>query len=330
MNNLLVIDEARTVAALEEHIRKVVAERGVDGVVMGLSGGIDSALVAALAVRVLGADAVHAAYLYDHHSARDIARNVRRVAAWLGLKLEERSIQPVMRDAGVYAAFGIGAAAVWSVSNRLFERTCRWMLGETPFVSNLRWLGTGAPLDGNFVKRWFQKIIRQAKTASAARHRYRREVLEEEARRNNRLLIGAGNRTEWLTGYFTRDGIDDVPIQPIVGLYKTQVRQLAAFLDMPARVVTQAPSGDMVKGITDELAMGVRYRKLDLILDHLAGGLDAETIRRAGCTDADVNLVRTMNHLSAWKRKPTGCDYAVDGGPGSALRARNQRPETGG
>ena len=62
----LAIDPEHTVVALEDYIRKVVAERGLDGVMLGLSGGIDSTLVATLAVRALGPGRVNVIYLYDY------------------------------------------------------------------------------------------------------------------------------------------------------------------------------------------------------------------------------------------------------------------------
>jgi NAD+ synthase len=193
------------------------------------------------------------------------------------------------------------------------------VLGETGYIDGLR-DGNGGPLRGGLLRQWFQKISRKARASGYVKHRYRRELAEAEAERRHLQLIGAGNRSEWLTGYFTPDGIDDVEIQPIGGLYKTQVRQLAAALDVPEAVQAQAPSPDGAKGITDELDMGISYRKIDLVLDHFAGGLSRETIESAGCTDADIALVRQMKDLSAWQRGAREDAFAVDGGPHGGLR----------
>ena len=320
MTDALQVDAAKTVAAVEDYIRRVVAERGADGVLLGLSGGIDSTLVATLAVRALGPERVHVIYLYDHLNSPALARRAERAAAGLGLKLEMRSIEAALRKKGNYRAFGIRASTFSDLPNRLFLHVSRLVVGESTFFVTLR-DGAGEPLSGGPIRRWFQKITREAHASGHAKHQYRRKVAETEARRRNLQLIGAGNRSEWLTGYFTTDGIDDVDVQPIGGLYKTQVRQLAAYLDVPEDVRRQPPSPDGMKGLTDERDIGMTYRKIDLVLDHLAGGLSRETIARAGCTETDMALVREMNRLSAWMRRGTPpYDYAVDGGPGSALR----------
>ena len=76
--------------------------------------------------------------------------------------------------------------------------------------------------------------------------------MERLAKERNLSLIGAANLSECEVGWFVKDGIDDLPVQPMAGLYKTQVRQLAKTLDLPEPVRTQLPSPDMAKGVTDE------------------------------------------------------------------------------
>jgi len=116
------------------------------------------------------------------------------------------------------------------------------------------------------------------------------------------LLLGAANQSEWFVGWFVKDGIDYLTIQPLKGFNKTQIRQLAAFLGVPAGVVEQAPSPDMMKGISDEFALGIRYSKIDLILDHLEGGMTKESVLAAGCTEKQIRLVQEMKRHSEWKR----------------------------
>jgi NAD+ synthase len=320
MHNPLLLDEARTVAAIEAYLKKVVKERGVDGVLLGLSGGIDSALVATLAVRALGAERVHAVYLYDHLSSTALAGRCREVAHSLGIDLRERSIESDLRTRGNYRSFGSRMVQLSGWQNRLFLWASRLVLGETNHLNGLREDGSGELRSDGPFKRLLRHISRPVRATVNARHRYRLELAEAEAASRRLQFVGAGNRSEWLTGYFAKDGIDDVEIQPIGGLYKTQVRQLAAALGVPKGVRTQAPSPDAGAGITDELDMGISYRKMDLVLDHLADGLSRETIESAGCTDADMALVRKMQELSAWKREGRSGAFAVDGGPRSALR----------
>ena len=153
-----------------------------------------------------------------------------------------------------------------------------------------------------------------------ARHIYRRKVLEGQAASNGWLLIGAANRTEWQVGWFVKDGIDDLSIQPIKGLYKTQVRQLAKHLQLPTGVIAQSPTPDMIKGITDEFALDMRYQKIDLALDHLDGDLTREEIAEAGCSEDEIQRVHEMNRLSSWKRGKRPMDPPVDGSSRGGLR----------
>jgi NAD+ synthase len=319
MSKYLRIDEERTVERLEVYLQDLYQKSGTGGVVIGISGGIDSSVLSVLAVNSLGKGSVHLEYLYDQHSDHELRRNARLMSEWLGVELVERSIEPAMRGAGVYAPFGMTATLFSGLLNRFLHQTYRLLFRETPFISSL-WLGSDEDSEGDQSQQSFRKLIRQPETGLNVRHRYRRQVLEEKASQRNWLLLGAANRTEWLVGWFVKDGIDDLPIQLLIGLYKTQVRQIAGLLEVPAEVQHHAPSPDMMRGITDEFALGLSYSKIDLILDHLAGGVTKETLLSTGCSDGEIRLVREMNRLSHWKRGSAHPHPPVDGGPAGGLR----------
>ena len=95
------IDEVRAVEGIKTYLRRVYDANGANGVLIGLSGGIDSAVLSTLAVQSLEKGSVYLAYLYDQHSQQTLRRNARRISAWLGLELEEKSIEPAMRKTGV-------------------------------------------------------------------------------------------------------------------------------------------------------------------------------------------------------------------------------------
>lgn len=291
------------------------------GILIGLSGGIDSSLLATIAVEALGRQSVHLAYLYDQHSSQDQFCNASDISKLLGVEMETRSIEQVMRERGIYSSFGMKITSFSGRLNRLLHQTYGAIFNETPFISSLK-IGHDQSIRKTTEGLGFRGIIRQPETGMNARHIYRREVLEEQARSNGWLLIGAANRTEWQVGWFVKDGIDDLAIQPIKGLYKTQVRQLASYLQLPAGVVTQLPSPDMMKGITDEFALGMSYAKIDLVLDYLEGGLTKEVITEAGCDEEKIQWVRELKRLSIWKRGTYPSQFPVDGGPNGDLRIR--------
>jgi len=124
------------------------------------------------------------------------------------------------------------------------------------------------------------------------------------ANHENKVVLGTGNRSEALTGYFTKYGDGAVDCNPIGNLYKQQVRQLAAHLGAPDRLVTKTPSAEMWAGQTDEAEMGLDYDTLDAILAlHVDGPLStAATVRELDVTEEQVERVVELYEGSAHKR----------------------------
>jgi NAD+ synthase len=104
------------------------------------------------------------------------------------------------------------------------------------------------------------------------------------------MVIGTSNRTEWLTGYFTKYGDGGVDLMPLADLYKNQIRQLAVHLDIPEIIVEKAPSGGLWPGQTDEGELGIDYDTLDLILSGMDKKMSEEEIAEA--LDVDLIMVQ--------------------------------------
>ncbi|GAB6860671.1 NAD+ synthase [Haloplanus litoreus] len=124
------------------------------------------------------------------------------------------------------------------------------------------------------------------------------------ANAENRLVLGTGNRSEALTGYFTKYGDGAVDCHPIGNLYKQQVRQLAAHIGVDDDLVTKTPSAEMWLGQTDEEEMGLGYDTLDAILAlHVDGPLSrSATVRALDVTAEQVDRVVDLYEMSAHKR----------------------------
>lgn len=91
-------------------------------------------------------------------------------------------------------------------------------------------------------------------------------ILYYHANLMNRLVVGTGNRTELLLGYFTKYGDGGVDIEPIGGLYKTQLRGLSRFMGIPKGIIDKTPTAGLWPGQTDEEELGVSYEMADNIL----------------------------------------------------------------
>jgi NAD+ synthase len=127
------------------------------------------------------------------------------------------------------------------------------------------------------------------------------------ANADNRVVLGTGNRTEAMTGYYTKYGDQAVDCNPIGGLYKQQVRQLAAAIGVPADLVQKPPTAEMWAGQTDEDELGVGYDHVDAILAlHVDGPLSKTATLRVladeGVTEAHVDRVVDLYERSEHKR----------------------------
>ncbi|MCJ7692774.1 MAG: NAD(+) synthase, partial [Sedimentisphaerales bacterium] len=228
------------------------------------------------------------------------AGKARLLAEWLDIGLEFYDIGPAMHKGSVYKPLVMRLTGLFGFVNRHFgTRMHRILCGELPFLSTLHKGSFG----GSRIRRFlYNNTVRHVESGFNARHIYRRKYLEDKAVTGNGLVLGAANRSECMVGWFVKDGVDDMPFSPLNRLYKTQVWQLAGYLGLPGRIRRQIPSPDMAKGITDEHAMGISYKDLDVILHGLENEFSEEQIVGAGVTRRQISHVRRMHELSAWKR----------------------------
>ncbi len=132
---------------------------------------------------------------------------------------------------------------------------------------------------------------------------------------DRRLVLGTGNRTELLTGYFTKYGDGGVDTLPIGGLYKTQVFQLARHLNIPQRIISKAPSAGLWIGQTDEEELGLSYSLLDQILCEL---IDKKKTVEVTALAAGRGIASSSSNLRAstarytQKASPAGCTDKVN------------------
>ncbi|AQL42579.1 NAD(+) synthetase [Halorientalis sp. IM1011] len=125
------------------------------------------------------------------------------------------------------------------------------------------------------------------------------------ANREDALVLGTGNRSEALVGYFTKYGDGAVDCHPIANLYKGQVRQLAKHLGVEDDLAEKTASAEMWSGQTDEQELGVTYETLDSVLAlHVDGPLSkSATAREIDVDPSVIDRVRGLYERSAHKRR---------------------------
>jgi len=239
------------VLALQSFIRDAVDTTGSAGVVLGLSGGVDSALSAALAVGALGPERVYAFMLPHRTSSPDSLSDAEAVAAALGLVTFSIDISPMVD---------------------VYFDSCE------PEADKVR-LGN--------------KMARE-----------RMSILYDQAKKLRSLVLGTSNKTEILLGYSTIFGDNASSINPLGDLYKQQVWQLAAYLDLPARIVDKKPSADLWPGQTDEEELGFDYPTADEVLYLMFNfGLSDEEVIALDYPETVVRRIVTLEENNRFKRR---------------------------
>jgi NAD+ synthase len=299
----LAIDAPAVAARIEDFIRRELDAHARDGAVVGISGGVDSAVVGTLLVRALGPERVLALTLPERDSSPQGRADALRVVERLRVGRREIDLTPALDALGVYDLLHLDVLP----GRRVKEGVVAWQHrhhtgegGETPFRSGL--VGTRS-------RGKDQRFVDRGLAYSRVKPRLRMLALYYVAEQENRLVVGTTNRSEYMTGFFVKSGDGATDIEPILGLYKTQVRQLAAHLGVPDEIVGKSPSPDLLPGITDEDALGIDYETLDRILDGLERGLDAAHVAATrAASDAQVHdvreLVRRSQHLRELAPQP--------------------------
>ncbi len=290
------IDAPAVAARIEEFIRRELDAHERDGAIIGISGGIDSSVVGTLLVRALGRERVLALVLPERDSNPQSRADALSEVERLGVAHREIDLTPVLEALGVYGLLHLDVLP----GRKVKEGIVAWQHrrhtgegGETPFRGGL--MGTrGLGKDQRFVDRGL--------AYSRVKPRLRMLTLYYVAEQENRLVVGTTNHSEYMTGFFVKSGDGATDVEPILGLYKTQVRRLAEHLGVPGEIVRKAPSPDLLPGIVDEAALGIDYETLDRILDGFERGLDpAHVAVTRAASDAQVRdvreLVRRSQHL---------------------------------
>ena len=132
------IDVKKVIEVVEQYIRELLEKNSLNCVVLGLSGGIDSAVLATLAVRAVGAEHVKAYFLKDRDSEKASETKARSLSDWLGIELQIRDISQSMRNKGVYSPLIMRLTPLARFANRLFQYEYVFLFHEVPHTSTLK------------------------------------------------------------------------------------------------------------------------------------------------------------------------------------------------
>ena len=257
-----------------ERVEKFIKEQTYSrhrrkGVVVGISGGVDSAVTAALAVRALGAERVLGLILPEKESNPVSAQYARNLAQRVGIRTQEVDITPILMAFGVYDIREeiVNRTIPQYHSGDLFRLVMPQDLLERDRL-NIARLEVQTRDGYRYSKRLSSEDYSTMVAATDIKQRTRMTLLYYYAEKNNYLVGGTTNRSEYLQGFFVKYGDGGVDIEPIAHLYKTQVYQLASYLDIPEEIIKRTPSPDTFSyTVSDkEFYFCLPYEELDLLL----------------------------------------------------------------
>jgi NAD+ synthase len=232
---------------LYEEIHKV----GLSKAVLGLSGGVDSSVVAVLAAQALGAENVTGLIMPYRLSNPESREHAELLAQKIGINTEVRDISPMV--------------------DAFFK--------DEPNASQLR--------RGN-------KMARE-----------RMCLLYDYSAKHHALVVGTSNKTELLLGYGTIFGDLASAINPIGDLYKTQIWQLARYLEVPDVIINKPPSADLWVGQTDEQELGYTYHEIDRLMYYMVDlRYSNEMLLDLGYSQKTIDDIGRRIQRNQFKRRP--------------------------
>jgi NAD+ synthase len=247
-----------------ELLKSVLRKRGL---VVAISGGIDSSVCAALAARAVGSERVQALILPERDSSGSSAERARALADCLGIQVIEVDIAPTLEAIGCYR---------WrdeAVRRAIPEYQDDWRMkiviagGLAGQINHFR-IVAQSPTGQEIERRLDLTDYLQIVAATNFKQRIRKTLEYFHADRLNYAVVGTPNRLEYDQGFFVKNGDGSADIKPIAHLYKSQVYAMARSLGLPPVVCDAEPTTDtysLPQG-QDEFYFALPYRAMDLAL----------------------------------------------------------------
>ena len=302
----LQIDPAATAQAIESAVcDMVLCKLRRKGVVVGISGGVDSSVVAALCVRALGSKRVVGVLMPERESSDESRRLGYQLAEYLGIRTVLEDISRVLEAAGCYQRRDDAIRKL--VPEFGPAQKCKIVIPE---------LSTGARYavpslviaspDGRPKKiRLTAEVYLEIVAATNFKQRVRKILEYHHADRLQYAVAGTPNRLEYDQGFFVKNGDGAADLKPIAHLYKSQVYQLAEYLDLPREIREQPSTTDTfpMSQSQEEFYFSVPLRTLDLCMYGKNHGFSREEI--GAMTGLALKDVKAVCDFIDAKRKAT-------------------------
>ena len=294
-NRSLTIDAKSEVEAISRWLKhSVLRDLRRKGLVVAVSGGIDSAVCAALSAHALGNGNVLALLLPDRDSSSASGELGKELAARFGIQTIFHDITGVLENAGCYAE----QTAALRVLEPSYGEGWKSKIVLPPILGNERLnisrVVIQSPDGTTNMHRPTPEIYRQIVAATNYKQRTRTMLSYFHADRLHYAVCGTPNRLEYELGFFVKGGDGLADIKPIAHLYKSQVYQLARELGVPESIISRTPTTDTysLAQTQEEFFFALPYQSMDLCLYGFNNNIPASEIGQAiGLTAEQVERV---------------------------------------
>ena len=271
------------------------------GIVVGISGGIDSAISAKLCCNAVGKENVLGIILPEKESNPQSQEFAKKYCEKLGIKYEIEDITSILDSSEIYQI----REKIVKKYFPDYNQSCKYRI---VFSENFDSDGLSIPYlevnDGNNQIHKIKLSLNDYFTITAAtniKHRIRMTRLYFHAEKNNFLVCGTTNKAEFQQGYFVKYGDGGVDIEPLANLYKTQIYQLGTYLDIPNEIIERKASPDTWSfDVSDEeFFYSLPYEIVDLMLFAKEKSIALSDI----CSTLDLKEEKVKRILNSIERK---------------------------
>jgi NAD+ synthase len=303
--SVLDLDCAEEASWIEGELRRLVGSHlRRRGLVLGVSGGLDSAVCLALATRAVGPDRVVALMMPDRDTPAAATQRATRFAQRLGVRTVTEDVDPSLealgcyrrRDAAVRQLFPDlqeGSRSKITVAGELLEKD------RLPYFNLVVEAADGEQVSRRMPPEVYLNIV----AATNMKQRVRKLLEYTHAESLNYAVLGTPNRLEFALGFFVRGGDGLADVKPIAHLYKLQVFAMAAFLEVDEEIRATTPSTDTygLAQTQEEFYFGMSLAQLDLLLYAYERQIPGETV--ASGMGLSTEQVERAFHDIASKRR---------------------------
>jgi NAD+ synthase len=289
--------------------RDVYQELRRKGIVVGISGGIDSSVTLALAVRALGKNNVIAIMLPEKDSSHESMQYSKFLAEKLNVKYYIENITDVLQGFKCYTRRDEAVIRVfpeYDPNKHTFKIGQNQSSIETsiPSIFYITLVKENAEEER---KKLPAPEYLQIMAASNFKQRTRMSMLYYHAEKNHYAVVGTANKHEINQGFFVKHGDGGVDLLPLGNLYKTQVYQLAEHLDIPEEIIHRTPTSDTYSAeqTQEEFFFQLPFQKLDLLWYAYENGYEPESVAEA----VNKTPEAVSNIFNSFKRKQQTTDY---------------------